>query len=103
MQLAGALAVLADIQACAESESLDAGLRLAWVGHRAAEARAADAGDYARAQYHKHQCNCMAAMMRMYARAATIKPIVIGGVEEDADVENAMGRAIWHRPPTGGQ
>lgn len=102
MQLAEALAVLADIQACAESESLDAGLRLAWVGHRAAEARAVAAGDYAKAQYHKHQCNCMAALMQMYARAAALQPVVIGGVEEDADIENAMGRAVWHRP-TGGQ
>lgn len=97
MQLTEALEALADIGECASSVGMDAEMRMAWIGQRAAETLAAAKGDYEGAQRHKTQCNAMAALMRMYARTAALQPVVIGGVEEDADVENAMGRSVWYR------
>lgn len=103
MQLADALEALQAIRECAESDQMDMGLRLAWIGHRAAEAEAVAAGDYTGAQRHKTKCNSLAGLMRMYARAAALEPIVIGGapdLDEAAGVENAMGRSVWYRPGT---
>jgi len=107
MQLAEALKVIAAIGECAEADHVDADLRLAWIGHHAAEVMASAAGDYDAAELNKTKCNALSALMRMYVNAAartaltTLKPIVIGGEgdipEDAADAENAMGRAVWHR------
>ena len=112
MQIAEALEALSAVLECAETHGHNNELRLAWVSHRAAEALAVARGDYAGAEAHKIQCNAMAALMRMDARAgalaATVKPIVLGGETLSGDAEaaiyeNLIGRSIWYRPVNGDQ
>lgn len=112
MQLIETLEALSAVLECAETHGHNNELRLAWISHRAAEALAVARGDYAGAEAHKIQCNALAALMRMDARAgghsAAVKPIVIGGetagdADEAAIYENLIGRSVWYRPVSGDQ
>ncbi len=84
-QLATLGAAMIEILECADATHVDSDLRLAWIGHRTAEAMAAASEDYTTAEAHKNKANVLAGLMRLYATAAgstvapQLTPMVLGG------------------------